>query len=653
MWIKSIIASIICLVLNTILFFSAGSHEKYGALFFMLTQILVVVTIFLSHCMPAKREKRTNTMTMLKDLLEGNLSEPAESQRTETVNATLGQLSNKLRITISEVFGVARIAGSTGILLQEDIDNVSKGTGSIAKTLNEIANGNSEVASAIVKASDNMAKIYESIVGIKSQVTQISKNSKHTFHMVGVGKNALDTQSETMQESIQSIKQVGTVIHNLKNVTSEINTIVDTISDISAQTNLLALNAAIEAARAGEAGRGFAVVAGEIRKLAEGSNSSALKVRDLIDKVNLEVEKSVNAINTNNTKVLEQETHLLNTEKAFINISEAMSIVEEDIKSILNKIDQLTSFSESINQDVESISAVCQQSAASTEEISAAMIESTDSIGSITEKFSEFTKKIETISTQLEHYKFIKIAYNEYAESILQLEILKEIIKRKLGIAAEGILVNSQEAWRIIADGKADATPVPWMPNSDAYLDEQYGVRLENAGPNLSGCKMGLVVPSYVTIDSIADIRSNGDRFKHRIVSLQRRTGVGKLAGEVLKDYDISNFNIEYTDEEAMLKALEQAVRTNEWIIITGWQPHYKFGVYNLKFLQDPKGIFGREEYCTTLIRKGLREDNPALYEIFKGFKLDMNEVNKALCDIHKGTSFKAAAEAYVNKIFN
>ncbi|MDI6707444.1 MAG: methyl-accepting chemotaxis protein, partial [Bacillota bacterium] len=66
---------------------------------------------------------------------------------------------------------------------------------------------------------------------------------------------------------------------------NEIKKIIGIVRGISEQTNLLALNAAIEAARAGESGKGFAVVAEEVRKLAEESDRSASRIKEIVENI--------------------------------------------------------------------------------------------------------------------------------------------------------------------------------------------------------------------------------------------------------------------------------------------------------------------------------------------------------------------------------
>lgn len=639
-----------CFILNIAFFISTGANMGYSILIFIAVQALILLSLWTDYRVSKGESGRDHTSRMIEDLINGNLYH-AGVNKSIGLEARLKEFVDNFRRTLSDIYGVARTADSTGILLQEDINNVSEGMSSISIAISEMASGNSEVASSVAKASNNMMKTHEFVMEIKEQITGIDKNSKNTMDMVNIGNAALKAQREKMGESIESIQYVSSVIGNLKNMASEIHSIVDTISSISSQTNLLALNAAIEAARAGEAGKGFAVVAQEIRKLAEESNGSAQKVRDLIHKVNTEVDESIKAIDINNKTIMDQEIYLKNTEKAFFDINNAMQVVEGDIKGIFSRINELTIFSETVREEIANISAVCQQSAASSEEISASMQENTNSIEAITEKFSEFTKKIQVISKQLEHYKFFKVAHNEYTESYFRLEALKEIVKRKHGIAVEGILVNNQEVWRSVAEGKADATIVPWMPNSDAYLEKKYGNQLENLGANLKGCKMGLVVPAYVTVDSVAELKNHAHRFKNKIYTLQRRTGIGQLTREVLKTYNLHDFDVIHDEEEAMLQSLDQAIKNQEWIIITGWQPHYKFGVYDLKFLEDPKGVFGKEEYCTTLVKKGLREENTELYQTFKNFEIDMDTVNKALSEIYRGADIRNTALKYVDSV--
>lgn len=72
--------------------------------------------------------------------------------------------------------------------------------------------------------------------------------------------------------------------HNAREFTAlakEIEALSGDVGSVANQTHILAINASIEANRAGDAGRGFAVVAGEMRKLADRSQTAVAKIKKL------------------------------------------------------------------------------------------------------------------------------------------------------------------------------------------------------------------------------------------------------------------------------------------------------------------------------------------------------------------------------------
>ncbi|SFN11595.1 Methyl-accepting chemotaxis protein [Formivibrio citricus] len=149
---------------------------------------------------------------------------------------------------------------------------------------------------------DSMRQILDSL---EEQMLEINTASTQANSMrADMSRAFADAQKQFEDLQVMSgairgrISHSASTIGELQQRTAEIDQIVLVIKEIADQTNLLALNAAIEAARAGEAGRGFAVVADEVRKLAERTREATLQIGGMIDGVQEQAERAVDAMQT-------------------------------------------------------------------------------------------------------------------------------------------------------------------------------------------------------------------------------------------------------------------------------------------------------------------------------------------------------------------
>ena len=66
----------------------------------------------------------------------------------------------------------------------------------------------------------------------------------------------------------------------------------------------------------------------------------------------------------------------------------------------------------------------------------------------------------------------------------------------------------------------------------------------------------------------------------------------------------------------AMTASLKKAIDKKDWIVVTGWTPHWMFDRFKLKVLQDPKLIYGNTESIHTIAWKGFSEKDPFAAEL-------------------------------------
>ncbi|MFW6363049.1 MAG: glycine betaine ABC transporter substrate-binding protein, partial [Spirochaeta sp.] len=109
-------------------------------------------------------------------------------------------------------------------------------------------------------------------------------------------------------------------------------------------------------------------------------------------------------------------------------------------------------------------------------------------------------------------------------------------------------------------------------------------------------------------------------------VGIDPGAGIMSATEEALEVYELESIELLEGSGATMAAALEDAVRNEEWIAVTGWTPHIIEARFDLKYLEDPEGVYGEEEYVASVVREGLEEDMPEVYAFFENFHWEVSD---------------------------
>ena len=295
---------------------------------------------------------------------------------------------------------ISNIKNSSEVLLGsgEELNHMALAAGEISRAVEDISKGAVSQAEDVEEATVYVGDMGKVVGEIVDGVETLDETSNEMKNAGDESTNIIEQLTVSNDKTTKAIEHIGNQIKATNDSVQEIGEATKIITAIAEQTSLLALNASIEAARAGEAGKGFAVVADEIGKLADQSNTSAEQIRQTIDNLLEESEKSVEVMESVNVLVAEQQEKLNQTREKFVRVSKGITTSKDDMEVIKSHTDSYFVARKKVADIIQNLSAISEEYAASTQQTTASMEE----LNATMNLLAEASKNLTDLSRQLE-----------------------------------------------------------------------------------------------------------------------------------------------------------------------------------------------------------------------------------------------------------
>jgi len=229
----------------------------------------------------------------------------------------------------------------------------------------------------------------------------------------------------------------------------------------------------------------------------------------------------------------------------------------------------------------------------------------------------------------------IRIGFNGEPGNQIVVQTATRILENRLDYKVKVVQASNALQWQGIAQGSMDAMLVAWLPTTQAAYWEKFKDEVVDLGVMFTG-KIGWVIPAYIPKDqlnSIKDLKKPDVRQKldSTIVGIQPGAGIMDRSQKSLKAYGLEEYRLRNSSTAAMTAALKRAASGEDWVVVTGWSPLHIFARWDLRYLKDPKGVFGVTQKIHAMAREGIREDAPRAAAFLAQYALPRSVLEQAL----------------------
>ncbi|MGM9935280.1 methyl-accepting chemotaxis protein [uncultured Clostridium sp.] len=346
-------------------------------------------------------------VSLTKNVAHGDLTIQCElngASEMVSIGEDLNEMVQSLKNLVFSISNKSSELKDASITLDELASSAEENSRDISKAMDEIADGSVSQAAKTDDVLNHVRTLDEKMTVLAHKIQETNEALRISDNALLKGNAGTTKLKNNTEEQYKLVGQAVDEVNELSDFVSNIDVIIETISDIAEQTSLLSLNASIEAARAGENGKGFAVVAQEVGKLANESQSATRKTSDILNKIKAKADSTTGLMNSINDGMISHSSTVNETIDIFSEITSADNRISENIKSFNSLIDYIKDFSNELLELIETLASSAEESAAVAEEVTASSDEQIAVVEKVKESGNNILKIVDELKINIEKF---------------------------------------------------------------------------------------------------------------------------------------------------------------------------------------------------------------------------------------------------------